>query len=373
MGRRTPLYDRHVAAGARMVDFAGYDMPLQYSGIRDEHLAVRARAGVFDVSHMGEVIVNGAGAPGFVQRLVTNDVARLVPNQCLYTVMCNDRGGIVDDLIVLRGSRENHFVIVVNAATREKDVGWMQDHAGSDVGVQDLSDELALIAVQGPRAVDILEPLARMDDDAPALRELRPFHSAGLSLAGITDARVQWISRTGYTGEDGFEIYIDGGRAGQLWDAIIEAGTGAGLIPAGLGARDTLRLEAGLRLYGQDMDDDTDPYSCGLGWTVKLDKGDFIGADALRTLRESPPRRFVGLRLGPRTIARHGQRVLQAGDDVGTVTSGTFGFTVGTAVATASVVPDLKTNGGVAVDIRGTEAPADVVPLPFYKRSKGDG
>jgi aminomethyltransferase len=373
MGRRTPLYDRHVAAGARMVDFAGYDMPLQYTGIRDEHLAVRERAGIFDVSHMGEVLVEGPGAQGFVQRLVSNDVDRLEPNQLLYSVMCNDAGGIVDDVIVMRGGRENHFLIVVNASTREKDVAWMREHAAADVELDDISDGLALIAVQGPQAVDILEPLARMDDGGPALRELRPFFAAGLSLAGVTDARRQRISRTGYTGEDGFEIYIDSARAGVVWDAIVQAGAAHGLVPAGLGARDTLRLEAGLRLYGQDMDDATDPYSCGLGWTVKLDKGDFIGREALQTVRESPPHRFVGLRLGPRSIARHGQPVVQDGREVGTVTSGTFGFTVGTAVATASVAPDFKKDGDVAVDIRGTQAQAEVVPLPFYKRPKGDG
>jgi len=356
-----------------MVDFAGYDMPLQYSGIRDEHLAVRGRAGIFDVSHMGEVAMYGPGAPGFVQRLVTNDVGRLVPNQLLYSVMCNDAGGIVDDVIVLRGAEENHFIVVVNASTREKDVAWMREHAPSDLELHDVSDELALIAVQGPRAVDVLEPLARMDEDGPSLRELRPFFAAGLSLAGVSDSRVQRISRTGYTGEDGFEIYIDSSRAGVVWDAIIEAGAAHGLVPAGLGARDTLRLEAGLRLYGQDMDEDTDPYSCGLGWTVKLDKGDFIGRSALEELRESPPRRFIGLRLGPRSIARHGHAVFQDEVEIGTVTSGTFGFTVGAAVAMASVDPDFTRGGEVAVDIRGTEATAEVVPLPFYKRPKGDG
>jgi aminomethyltransferase len=373
MGRRTPLYDRHVAAGARMVDFAGYDMPLVYSGIRDEHIAVRERAGVFDVSHMGEVTVTGPSAGDFVQQLVTNDVSRLVPNQLLYSVMCNESGGVVDDVIVMRGAEDNHFVIVVNASTREKDVVWIREHAGSDVDVDDRSDRLALIAVQGPRAVDILEPLARTDDGGPSLRELRPFFATGVSLAGVTDSQFQRISRTGYTGEDGFEIYIDAHRAGQVWDAILEAGASSGLVPAGLGARDTLRLEAGLRLYGQDMDDDTDPFSCGLGWTVKLDKGDFIGSDALRDLRQTPPHRFIGLRLGPRTIARHGQPVIQEGREVGVVTSGTFGFTVGAAVATASVEPDFNKDGEVAVDIRGTRAPAEVVPLPFYKRPKGDG
>ncbi len=278
-----------------------------------------------------------------MQRLVTNDVGRLVPNQLLYSVMCNDRGGIVDDVIVMQVRRWRplrHRRQRVDPREGRRLDGARTPAA--DVELTDLSDALALIAVQGPRAVDILEPLARMDGGAPPLRELRPFFASGLSLAGITDASVQRISRTGYTGEDGFEIYIDSQRAGQLWDALLEAGAAHGLVPAGLGARDTLRLEAGLRLYGQDMDDDTDPYSCGLGWTVKLDKGDFIGREALEKLRKSPPHRFVGLRLGPRTIARHGQPVLQDEREVGTVTSGAFGFTVGTAVATAVGHPRLQ-------------------------------
>src|ERR1022692_1125884 len=203
-------------------------------------------------------------------------------------------------------------------------------------------------------------------DDVAALR---PFHCRDSEVAGVQAS----VSRTGYTGEDGFELYVDAADAPGLWDSLLKTGAPEGLIPCGLGARDTLRLEAGLRLYGQDMDDATDPYSCGLGWTVKLDKGDFIGREALQTLREAPPHRFVGLRLGPRSIARHGQPVLQDGHEVGTVTSGTFGFTVGTAVATASVVRDFRKDGDAAVDIRGTKAHAEVVPLPFYKRPKGDG
>jgi aminomethyltransferase len=371
MGRRTPLYDRHVAAGARMVDFAGYDMPLQYSGIRDEHLAVRGRAGIFDVSHMGEVLVGGDGASGWLQRLVTNDVARLEDGEALYTVMCNDEGGIVDDLIVYRGDAQ-HFLVIVNAATRVKDVAWMREHLDEGVTLEDVSEQLALIAVQGPRAVDILEPLTTLEGGGGP-RDMKPFATSGAKIAGVSAEHNQRISRTGYSGEDGFEIVVDAEGAGELWDAVLDAGTPLGLVPAGLGARDTLRLEAGLRLYGQDMDDTTDPYSCGLGWTVKLDKGDFIGRDVLQELRESPPHRFVGLRLGPRSIARHGQLVLQDGHEVGTVTSGTFGFTVGTAVATASVVPGFRKDGDVDVDIRGTKARAEVVPLPFYKRPKGGG
>lgn len=354
-----------------MVDFAGYDMPLQYSGIRDEHVAVRERAGMFDVSHMGEVLVGGGQALDWLQRVVTNDVSLLSDGEAQYTVMVNDEGGILDDLIVYRGDAE-HYLVIVNAATREKDVAWMREHGGDGVGLHDASDELALIAVQGPRSIDILEPITTLDGGG-GLRDMRPFGTSGARIAGVDEAHAQRISRTGYTGEDGFEIVVATGGAVQLWDVLLEAGAPHGLVPAGLGARDTLRLEAGLRLYGHDMDDSTDPYSAALGWTVKLDKGDFVGAAALRRLRETPPRRFVGLRLGPRTIARHGQAVRQGGREVGVVTSGSFGFTVGTAVATASVTPDFDRDGDVAVDIRGTAAPAEVVRLPFYRRPKGEG
>jgi aminomethyltransferase len=354
-----------------MVDFAGYDMPLQYSGIRDEHIAVRRRAGIFDVSHMGEVLVNSPGARAWLQQLVSNDVSRLSDGEAQYTVMCNDEGGILDDLIVYRGDSE-HFLVIVNASTRDKDISWMLEHGGREVGLVDASDDLALVAVQGPRSVDILEPLTTLDGGG-SIREMKSFATSPAKIGGVPDSYSQRISRTGYSGEDGFEIVIDAAGAVELWDALLEAGAEHGMVPAGLGARDTLRLEAGLRLYGQDMDDATDPYSCGLGWTVKLDKGDFIGAAALRRLREAPPRRFVGLRLGPRSIARHGQPVIQEGREIGVVTSGTFGFTVGTAVATASVEPSFTKDGDVAVDIRGTAAPAEVVPLPFYKRQKGDG
>jgi aminomethyltransferase len=354
-----------------MVDFAGYDMPLQYTGIREEHIAVRERAGLFDVSHMGEVLVDGPGAPGWVQHLVTNDIDRAEAGQATYTVMCNDDGGIIDDLIVVRGD-DNRFLIVVNAATRHKDVAWMRDHLADGVDLRDASDDLSLLAVQGPRAVDILTPITKVDTGG-ALADLPGFRSAAVHIDGIDAGAAQRVTRTGYTGEDGFEIYIQNDAAPALWDILVEAGRPYGLVPAGLGARDTLRLEAGLRLYGQDMDDTTDPYSVGLGWTVKLDKGDFIGAAALRDLKASPPRRFVGLRLGPRTIARHGQVVLQDGREVGEVTSGTMGFTVGAPVATASVSPTFNREGDVSVDIRGTAAPAEVVPLPFYKRPKGDG
>jgi aminomethyltransferase len=366
MALRTPLYHRHLALGARMVEFGGYEMPLQYSGIREEHVAVRQRAGLFDISHMGQVLFRGAEALANVQRLVTNDISTLAPAQSLYSVMCNDAGGIIDDVIIARGLNGAHFIVTVNAATRSKDVAWMRSHLTGDADMADLSDEIALIALQGPRAIDILRPLT----DA-VLDTLQPFCVTGAMVAGIDDSRVSIISRTGYTGEDGVEIEIDAGRAERLWDALLEAGAADGLIPAGLGARDTLRLEAGLRLYGQDMDETVDPYSAGLGWTVKLDKGDFIGRDALRQIKEDgPARTTIGLRLEGRNIARHGYDVLAGGTRIGTVLSGTFSFTLGCGIAIALVDHKAVTGRAtVDVDIRGTTAPAVIVPTKFYRRA----
>jgi aminomethyltransferase len=348
MARHTPLYERHRAMGARMVEFGGFDMPLQYSGIREEHLAVRRRAGLFDISHMGRVRLGGDGAGATVQRLVTNDLQRIEPGRAMYSMMCNEQGGIIDDVVVYRGLGSE--LVVINAARRDQDVAWMRDHTTGGTVIDDISDQTALLALQGPVAAHMLAPLTDAD------------------VAGVDVA----VSRTGYTGEDGFELYVwTASQTERLWDALLEAGAPAGLLPAGLGARDTLRLEAGLRLYGQDMDDATDPFSAGLGWTVKLDKGDFIGAAALREIKvRGPQRRFAGLRLEGRAIARHGQRVCVDGRQAGAVTSGTYSFTLGHGIATAYLSPELAEPGTrLTVDIRGTAAPAEVVSLPFYRRS----
>ena len=356
---RTPLYDRHVAAGARMVEFAGYAMPLQYTSIREEHVAVRTRAGLFDLSHMGEVRLGGDGALRTTQRLLTNDATRAAEGAALYSVMCNEQGGIVDDVVAYR--RRDDWLLVVNASCRSKDLAWIRDHAG-DAAVADESDDIALLAVQGPRALQIVQRLVSTPIDGIAA-----FHFVDASVAGVPVL----LSRTGYTGEDGFELYVDAGDAGALWDALLDAGREDGMLQCGLGARDTLRLEAGLRLYGQDMDDSTDPYSCGLGWTVKLDKGDFVGADALRRLDpKHPPHRFIGLRLPERSIARHGNDV-SAGDVIGHVTSGTFSFTLGYGIATASVASDVPVDAQLSVNIRGSTVAAERVHLPFYRRSTG--
>jgi aminomethyltransferase len=253
-------------------------------------------------------------------------------------------------------------MVVINAACRAKDIAWMRANS-EGAELTDLSDDLALLAVQGPEAVALVSGLTADD-----VSDVRPFHCRETSVAGVHAS----VSRTGYTGEDGFELYVDSPDAERLWDALLEAGRPRGLIPCGLGARDTLRLEAGLRLYGQDMDDNTDPYSCALGWTVKMQKGPFIGRSALEQLDpKQPPRRFLGMEMQGRAIARHGQRVLSGGEDVGEVTSGTYSFTFDHSIATASVDGHLPTDAELTVDIRGTPAAAAVVPLPFYRRPKG--
>ncbi len=363
MSLHSPLERQHQDLGARLVEFGGYLMPLQYRSIREEHLAVRRHAGLFDVSHMGEVGVAGEGAEAFLQGLVTNDVARLRPGDALYTVMCTDAGGIVDDLLVYRQA-PTEFCCVINAARHDADLAWMRGHLSEpDVSLTDLSATTALLAIQGPAAAGILAPLCPEVE----LAAVRPYHFTTGTVAGAAAT----ISRTGYTGEDGFELYLPTEAAPGAWAALLEAGAPQGLQPAGLGARDTLRLEAGLRLYGQDIDQGTDPLTAGLGWTVKLGKGPFVGAPALRARAEAGAERaFVGLRLGPGAIARHGYPIERDGAAVGTVTSGSFSFTLGTGIAMgyverghAAVGTELK------VPIRGTAAPATVVALPFYRRS----
>jgi aminomethyltransferase len=346
-----------------MVEFSGFEMPMQYSNIRDEHTAVRQRAGIFDLSHMGEVRIGGPNAVAAVQGLITNDLDRIGQGRAQYTAMCNESGGMVDDLIVYRGAED--CWIVVNASRRAVDVSWMRAHIEvDDATLADESDDTALLAVQGPEAIGVVAPLVSGLD----VQALAPFSWSVASVAGL-DGVV--VARTGYTGEDGVELYAPSARAGALWDALMEAGRSVDMLPCGLGARDTLRLEAGLRLYGQDMDESVDPLSCGLGWTVRLDKGDFVGADALRRIKESgPPRRFVGLRMAARGIARHGMSVLRDGEPVGEVTSGTYSFTLGGGIATASLRPDATEPGAsFQVDVRGTLADAQQVPLPFYKRT----
>ncbi len=357
---RTALYDRHVALGGRMVDFGGWELPQQYTSIRDEHLAVRNVAGLFDISHMGRLFVEGAGAEAYLQRLLTNDLAQLAPAHAIYSLMCQEDGGVIDDLVVYRETKER-FLVVVNAANREKDTAWMRRHLQDRVSIVDHTLDLSLIAFQGPRAHKLMPNGSSVTDGIPYFG-FQPGRVAGVDAL---------ISRTGYTGEDGFELFIDSNKIAEVWDAILARGKSSGVLPAGLGARDATRLEAALRLYGNDMDESVNPYEAGLGWTVKLAKADFIGKGALLNVKEEGPRRMlVGLKTDPANIPRHGAAVAVSGRPVGAVTSGTHSFFLGHPIALALVeAASLRVGDRVVVDVRGREAPAEVVKLPFYRGS----
>jgi len=360
MPKRTPLYDVHVRSGARMVEFAGWDMPVQYEGLLAEHEAVRTRAGLFDVSHMGEVVFRGPKALEALNRAFTNDLGRVADGQAQYGCLCRDNGGIVDDVVVYRRSAED-LLVCVNAGNRQKDFDWLRDHSGG-ADVRNESDEWVQLALQGPRAAAILERLAKAD-----LAALKTFRFVDGDVAGIRCT----IARTGYTGESGFELFCRPDQGERLWGALLEAGKADGLTPAGLGARDTLRLEMAYRLYGSDMDDTTTPLEAGLAWVVKLDKPDFVGRDAiLRQKAGGLPRKLVGFVLTDAGIARHGYDVTRDGQKVGTVTSGTKSPSLRTSIGLAYVPPALAAEGSTfAIDIRGRPAAARVVETPFYKRT----
>jgi aminomethyltransferase len=357
---RTALYDRHVALGGRMVDFGGWDLPQQYTSIRDEHLAVRKVAGLFDISHMGRLDLIGPRAEPFLQQVLTNDVASVEPGHAQYNLMCLEDGGVVDDLVIYRRGPDD-FLVVVNAANREKDVAWLREHLPSGTTLTDRTLEIGLIALQGPRAEELLPKGSSKTESIPY------FGFVAGEVAGVAAL----ISRTGYTGEDGFELFVDNDRIGSVWDAILESGRPSGLLPAGLGARDATRLEAALRLYGNDMDETVNPYEAGLGWTVKLDKGEFIGSAALAKVKQAGPRRhLIGLSLKAGDIPRHGAAVTSGGKKVGAVTSGTHSFFLGHPIALALVEgPSFPVGETLGVDVRGREAPAEVVKLPFYRGS----
>ena len=340
-----------------MVDFGGWEMPQQYTSIRDEHFAVRRVAGLFDVSHMGRFRIAGDSTLEFLQHLVTNDLASLTHGQAQYNLLCNESGGIVDDLVVYRGSEG--FFVVVNASNREKDLRWLREHAPGGIEIEDRTFELGLIAFQGPRAQELL-PFEKL--------EAIPYFGFGHGdVAGIHAL----VSRTGYTGEDGFELFISSDRIGDAWDAILRIGKSAGVLPAGLGARDATRLEAALRLWGNDMDETVNPYEAGLGWTVKLAKKDFIGREALQKIKADGPRRkLIGLKTEPGIIARHGAAVKAQGKAVGVITSGTHSFFLGYPIALAMVeAAEFRVGDRVDVEVRGREAPAEIVKLPFYRGS----
>ncbi len=348
-----------------MVEFGGWEMPVEYSGISDEHLAVRTRAGLFDVSHMGELELAGAGALAMIQWLTCNDAARLSVNQAQYSALTTPEGTFVDDILVYRLG-EDHYMLVVNAANIVKDLGWITTRVaerGGDVVVVNASSRYALVALQGPVAGHVLQPLTGID-----LAGMKYYWFDHGEVAGV---RVT-VSRTGYTGEDGFEIYAPPAAAERVWTAILKAGRDAGVVPCGLGARDTLRLEAGMRLCGSDMDEQTTVLEAGLGWIVGWKKDDFTGAAALRKQKaDGVTHKLAAFEMSDRNIARHGYPVLRGDERIGVVTSGTFTPYLKKAIGLARVPAELAAVGSTfEVEIRGRRAPATVVPEPFYKRPK---
>jgi aminomethyltransferase len=359
--KRTPLHEEHRALGARIVPFAGYEMPVQYEGVVKEHHAVRKAAGLFDVSHMGELRLRGPRALEVVSSLVTNAVGSLAVGRAKYTVAVNAEGTILDDLIIYRLG-DDEVLVVCNASNRDKIAPHFARAAEGRCELADESDETALIALQGPAAVAIAE-----DAGAPeAVLSLRSFGLASADIGGVSAL----VARTGYTGEDGFELFCANDDAPRLWRRLLEVGAAHGIAPAGLGARDTLRLEACLCLYGNDIDETTNPYEAGLGWVVKLDH-DFLGREALERVKAAgPTRKLVGFEMVERGIARHGYPILDdAGQRVGEVTSGSPGPTVGKNVGLGYVPIELATPGTtLGIEIRGKRAAAVVVKTPFYKR-----
>ncbi len=355
--KRTPLFQVHVKAGAKMVPFGGWEMPVQYAGIIEEHRAVRRAVGLFDISHMGEFEAAGPEAPPVLQRLTTNDVAALGVGQAQYSLLCYPDGGIVDDLTVYRLAGDR-FMLTVNAANIDKDWAWVCEHGGEARG-RNISAETALLAVQGPKAETCVQRLADRD-----LSGLRYYRFVEGRVAGVPTL----ISRTGYTGEDGFELYVAAAAAERLWFALLEAGEPDGIMPVGLGARDTLRLEMRYALYGNDIDQTTNPLEAGLGWVVKLTKGDFIGRSAIERVKvEGVRRKLAGFEMVDRAVPRHGYKILKDGREVGIVTSGSYGPAVDKYIGLGYVAAELAQVGSeIDVEVRGTPRRARIVPTPFY-------
>ncbi len=371
--KRTPLFDAHKALGARLVPFGGWEMPVQYpAGILEEHKTVRQAVGLFDVSHMGEIVFRGPRAVDAVQKLMTNAIGKLVDGQAMYTVMCYEHGGIVDDCIVYRRAQDE-LLVIVNASNIDKDFAWMREQSASIADIANESEAFGLIAVQGPRAPALVSRLAGQ----PLADTVKSFHFTPTSIAGVP---VTMAARTGYTGEDGFELLVPAADTARVWTALIEGGKADGVLPIGLGARDTLRLEARLSLYGNDIDQTTSPLEAGLGWVVKFDAGDWVGKQALLAQKQAGvARKLVGMIGKGRGIARHDYPIYPEGwpeaqrgvAALGKVTSGTTAPSLGYAVAMGYVPSALSAPGTlVSVDCRGKAAPFEIVAGPFYKRSK---
>lgn len=361
--KRTPLYPLYEKYGAKVIDFGGWELPVQFSSIKEEHQAVREHAGLFDVSHMGEVDVKGADALKYIQKLVTNDASKLVDGKALYSPMCYTDGGTVDDLLVYRYS-ENHYLLVINAANIEKDYEWLEKNLEGDVEIKNISNGISQLAIQGPDAQKVLQKIADVDLATIGFFNFNP----DVKLDGVKAL----VSRTGYTGEDGFEIYLPNEDAPALWDKILEVGKEEGVIPCGLGARDTLRFEAKLPLYGQELSKDITPIEAGIGFFVKFDKGDFNGREVLLQQKENgAPRKLVGIEMIDRGIPRTHYPVYVGDEQIGEVTTGTQSPTLKKNVGLALIKKEYAEIGKeVYVEIRNKKVKAEIVKTPFYKKPK---
>ena len=356
---RTALHAEHLKAGAKMTEFHGWDMPLYYTSILDEHKAVRHAVGIFDISHMGQVLVSGAGALDALNALVVSDLEKVGEGRACYTLLTNEHGGIVDDIIIYRVGMDEYLVII-NCGNREKDTQWLRAHARGSVSMQSISEGRSIVAIQGPQAASLLDEVLRA-----TVSSLGRFDVQALPKFG---PRV-WISRTGYTGSDGFEVFAPNDVAVRLWQDLLARGQSRGIKPIGLGARDTLRLEAGLRLYGTDMDDAATPYDAGLGWTVAIHKPSFLGKSALVEQKaKGPARHFIGFTMGEGPVPRHGCLIMSNGRQVGAVTSGTFSAELKSSIGMGYVEAASAAPGtALSITIRNRAYPAAVVKLPFWK------
>lgn len=363
--KKTPLYPLYKEFGAKTIDFGGWDMPVQFSGIKNEHEAVRKNAGIFDVSHMGEVIVKGNDSLDFLQKMMTNDFSKLKVGGAMYTALCYENGGVIDDLLVYKLGEEEYF-LVVNAANTEKDFDWLKEHIAGDISVENVSDQYALIAIQGPKAQSILQKLSKDID----LNEIGFFKfKQDVDLDGARAI----VSRTGYTGEDGFEIYCQAEDAEKLWKTLLEIGKDEGIVPCGLGARDTLRFEAALPLYGQELSSEITPLEAGLGFAVKLNKeADFIGKEALKKQKEQGvERKLAGVEMIDRGIPRTGYKVFSGDSEIGYVTSGTQSPTLKKNIGLVLISSDYAEEGNeVEIEVRKKRLKAKIIQTPFYKRPK---
>ena len=359
--KKTPLYGLHLRNGAKMIDFAGFKMPIQYTSIIEEHNAVRSGLGLFDLSHMGEFVIAGTGSIPYLERMTTNNVSQLEIGQAQYTAVCNEHGGILDDCVIYRF--EGHFLLVVNASNIEKVFDWFENHLSDEGSITDRSDDYALIAVQGPRSCELLLIAA---GEGTEISTLQRYRHCSATIGGVELT----CARTGYTGELGYELYIEGDGAEKVWTVLAEQDVDFEVKPVGLGARDTLRLEMRYCLYGNDIDEDTNPLEAGLGWITKLDSDDFIGCEPLRKVRAyGIDRKLVGFEISGRGIARNGYAVTANGSAIGHVTSGTHSPSLGKSIGMAYVESSYASTGNeLTIDSRGRELEAIVVETPFWKK-----